>query len=91
MNQYTTKLKGVQRQTVEVEVSYDEMFKVIKRAVLKSIGLHRGQWIEDDKIYQEQHTSHSWTDYVGPATQKQVEVYNALSLIKQSLRAESVL
>lgn len=87
----SVEMRGFQNQPVHIEVSYKDMFAAIELLVLKSIDLRHGEWIENGEIYEENHTSHSCSECVGQATDRQKEVYEALGIIKHTLKVEDVL
>ena len=87
MNTFSATVRATRKESVEVDVLVRDMYEAIEHAVNKEVVLRPGQWIDAGFIYEEHHTSHSYTHKVGPATESQLEAYDALSTIRRILKS----
>lgn len=84
------KINATKCERVSVGVSFFDMVNAIEIELLRSVGLRPGQWIENGKVYEEVHTSHSWTDCLGAATKEQAKVYKAWETVLDTLRKPGI-
>lgn len=83
-------VQGIKTERVTVEVTIKSCFEVVKDKAQKLVGIDPDHWIDDNGyICVEQHTSHSWTERLGQATEEQIEVLAALRKIQNLLTQRS--
>lgn len=71
-------VKAYREEILEVQIPDETIISEFEALIIKKMNLRKGQWISDGDIYEEVCTSHCWDHVVGPATEEQIEVFNAL-------------
>lgn len=80
------KVNGYKTERVEVEIMASDVLDKIQNTWLASIKRH-GQELCNGKWEQEAHTSHSWTQDMGPATEDEIRISEAFRTVRDIMKS----
>lgn len=81
-------IDAIEKKKVKVEISEETLFKEVESRIRFKYGIRQNQWLDNGKLYHEEHTSHAWDSCDGDATPEQIAAFEAIALLRKTLLEE---